>query len=143
MASGRGPAIERIAALMRDMDFCMLTTRAGDGSLRARPMSNNGEVEFDGAVWFFSGADTHKVREIARDPHVQLSYADPQRFRFVSMSGEATIVRDVERKRALWRPELARWFEDGPESDDVVLLRVAPSTVTHWGGEDEGEITLD
>jgi len=38
---------------MRKLDFCMMTTQSDKG-MRARPMSNNGEVEFDGDVWFFS-----------------------------------------------------------------------------------------
>ena len=37
--------------------------------------------------------------------------------------------------------ELERWFEDGPESDDIVLIKVTPHTVAYWG-EDEGEISL-
>ena len=37
----------RIAQLIKDIDICMLVTRA-DGAVRGRPMSNNGQVEFDG-----------------------------------------------------------------------------------------------
>lgn len=128
--------------MMRDLDFCMMTTHADDGRLRSRPMSNNGEVEFDGDVWFFSGADTKKIADIEAEPRVELSYSDTDTFRFVSMSGEATIVRDVEKKRALWIEDLARWFQDGPESEDVVLIKVTPSVVAYWQGEDEGEIVL-
>lgn len=129
--------------MMRDLDFCMLTTRSEDGQLHGRPMSNNGEVEFDGDVWFFSAVDTRKVKEIEADPGVHLSYADVKRFRFISMSGEAEIVRDVQKKQELWVEELERWFEDGPESEDVVLIKVTPSVVAYWNGEDEGEVTLD
>ena len=68
--------IKKIARLMRDLDFCTMTTHTSRGGLRARPMSNNGEVEFDGDVWFFSGADTRKVREIEATPRVDLAYAD-------------------------------------------------------------------
>jgi len=128
--------------MMRDLDFCMMTTHADNGRLRSRFMSNNGEVEFDGDVWFFSGADTKKIADIEAEPRVELSYSDTDTFRFVSMSGEATIVRDVEKKRALWIEDLARWFQDGPESEDVVLIKVTPSVVAYWQGEDEGEIVL-
>jgi general stress protein 26 len=125
---------------MRDLDFCMMTTRSADG-MRARPMSNNGEVEFDGDVWFFSRADTRKVRDIDADPHVHLSYADPEHFTFISMSGTASIVRDRAKKRALWLDELDRWFADGPDSDEIVLIKVAPRKVAFWGDE-EGEVEL-
>jgi general stress protein 26 len=128
--------------MMRDLDFCMLTTRDGGGALHARPMSNNGEVEFDGDVWFFSDADSRKVREIEAEPRVELSYADTRTYRFISMSGEASIVRDAAKKRELWMKELERWFDGGPESDGIVLIKVTPNVVEYWNGEDSGEIEL-
>jgi general stress protein 26 len=139
----RSKSIAQVAKMMRDLDFCMLTTKAEDGFLRSRPMSNNGEVEFDGDVWFFSATDSQKVDEIEADPHVQLSYTDTGRFLFISMSGEATIVRDAEKKAELWIEDLERWFENGPDSDDIVLIKVTPSVVAYWNGEDNGEIPLD
>ena len=142
MAPPNTASLKKVADMMRDLDFCMLTTHADNGQLRSRPMSNNGEVEFDGDVWFFSGADTRKVADIETEARVELNYADTQTFRFVSMSGTATIVRDVDKKRELWIDDLARWFKDGPESEDVVLIKVTPSVVAYWQGEDEGEIAL-
>ena len=134
--------IRKIAAMLRDLDYGMLTTRAEGGGLHARPMSNNGEVEFDGDVWFFSATDSRKVREIGADPRVELSYADPSRYLFISMSGEAAIVRDAKKKRALWMAELERWFDDPPESDDIVLIKVTPTVVAYWDGEDGDELSL-
>ena len=143
MAKQRSATVGKVAKMMRDIDFCMLTTHADDGEMHARPMSNNGEVEFDGDVWFFSGADTRKVAEIESEPSVHLSYADTKSFRFLSMRGTAEIVRDVEKKRELWLEELERWFEDGPDSDEIVLIKVTPSVVEYWSGEDQGELVLD
>jgi general stress protein 26 len=139
----KAKTIKQIAGMMRDLEFCMLTTRSTDGMLHARPMSNNGEVEFDGDVWFFSAADSRKVEEIEAEPHVELSYADTKRYLFISMSGEAEIVRDVGKKQELWLEDLERWFEEGPESEEIVLLKVTPSVVEYWNGEDGGELRLD
>ena len=120
--------------------FCMMTTPRALGC--AHGQCNNGEVEFDGDVWFFSGGDTRKVREIEATPRVDLAYADVEQWRFVSMSGRARIVRDVAKKQELWLDELERWFEDGPESDDVVLIKVTPTVVPYWTKSDEGELSL-
>jgi general stress protein 26 len=139
----RSQSITRIAKMMADLDFCMLTTKSEDGYLRSRPMSNNGEVEFDGDVWFFSAADSRKVADIEADPLVELTYSDPERMLFISMSGEAAIVKDVAKKRELWVEDLERWFEDGPDSEDVVLIKVTASVVACWDGEKDEEITLD
>lgn len=139
----RAKSIAQIAKLMRDLDFCMLTTKAEDGALRSRPMSNNGEVEFDGDVWFFSATDSRKVSEIEADPFVQLSFSDPKRFVFISMSGEASIVENVAKKRELWMEDLERWFEEGPDDEGIVLIKVTPNVVAYWSGEESDEITLD
>ena len=93
----RSTTVKKVAKLMRDLDFCMFTTRTARGGFHARPMSNNGEVEFDGDVWFFSSADSRKVREIEAEPTVHLSYVDLEDWRFVSMTGRARIVRDTKK----------------------------------------------
>jgi general stress protein 26 len=62
---------EKVAELMRALDFCMFTTATADGGCTPAR-----EVEFDGVIWFFSGADTRKVDEISRNPRVHLSYID-------------------------------------------------------------------
>ena len=100
MTDKQSAEIKKVAKLMRNLDFCMMTTQSEDG-MRARPMSNNGEVEFDGDVWFFSAADARKVDDIERHPQVHLGYADTENFVFISMTGEAAIVRDKEKKREL------------------------------------------
>lgn len=140
--ANKTPEMKKVAKLMRDLDFCMFTTYAKRGGLHARPMSNNGEVEFDGDVWFFSAADSRKVREIEQTPTVQLSYADLDNWRFVSMNGKARIVRDPKKKKELWLEELRRWFDEGPESDGIVLIRVTPTVVSYWNKKDQGELRL-
>jgi len=138
----RSTTIKKVAKLMRDLDFCMFTTHAGRGGFHARPMSNNGEVEFDGDVWFFSAADSRKVREIKTNPIVHLSYADLEDWRFVSMTGRARIVRDVAKKTELWMKDLEQWFDQGPDSNAVVLIKVTPSLVSYWTRKDAGALRI-
>ena len=134
--------IKKVAKLMRDLDFCMFTTHAGRRGFHARPMSNNGEVEFDGDVWFFSAADSRKVREIKTNPTVHLAYADLEDWRFVSMTGRARIVRDVAKKTELWMDDLGQWFDAGPESDAIVLIKVSPAVVSYWTKSDAGDVKI-
>lgn len=106
------------------------------------PCPTTGKSSSTATSGFFSSADTRKVKEIEHDSHVELGYADPKSYRFISMSGTAEIIRDVDKKRALWLAELERWFEGGPENEDIVLIKVAPDVVEYWNGEDGGEIDL-
>lgn len=116
---------------MRGIDFCMMSTSAR-GGLHTRPMSNNGQVDFDGDVWFFSFRATRKVREIGADPHVTLSFTGGTKSQptWIVLEGMAKIVDDVEEKKARWMKELGRWFEKGPEDAKVVLIRVQGKRAT-------------
>ena len=59
----RGGRIKKLAEMIRDIDFAMLTTVAEDGSLHSRPMSTQ-RAGFDGDLWFFTRASAPKVGEI-------------------------------------------------------------------------------
>src|ERR1044071_6666376 len=91
-----------VAELLKELDICMLTTRADDGALHGRPMSNNGQVEYDGDSWFFSYRDTLKIHELEADPRVELAYVATESGRWISIEGRATVEDDPERKKALW-----------------------------------------
>ena len=135
-------ATSSIAALMRDIDLCMLTTHAGDGALHTRPTSNNGEVEFDGDLWFFSDRDSRKVKEIGKDPRVLVSFAEAERGIWLALEGRASIVTDAAKKRELWLEELERWFANGPEDESVVLIKVSAERAEHWGSAGDGVVDL-
>ena len=105
--------VRKIAALIRDIDICMLVTSDGH-ELRGRPMSNNGEVEFDGDCWFFAFRDSAKVRQIEAQPRVELAYIATERGAWVSIEGTAEVVADEEKKRALWVDDLRMWFPRAP-----------------------------
>jgi general stress protein 26 len=128
----------RIAELIKDIDICMFVTRA-DGVIRGRPMSNNGKVEYDGDSWFFSYRDTPKVEEIETDPNVELAYIATDRGTWVSIEGTAQVVEDNERKRRLWDKQLEQWFQEGPEDDNVVLLKVSAGRIHAWADGEELE----
>jgi general stress protein 26 len=140
----RSKKLTQLAGLMRKIDYCMMTTHGEDDSLHARPMSNNGEVEFDGDAWFFTSKESRKVGEIEGDPRVELSYVGGTKRApvWISLSGTAQIVDDEDKKRELWLDELEQWFEDGPDDPDVVLIHVTGTRAAWWSYEDQGELAL-
>ncbi len=127
-----------VAKLLKDLDICMLTTRAADGALHGRPMSNNGEVEYDGDSWFFAQDGSRKIVEIEADPQVEMAFIDTPNGTWVNVEGEAVVVRDdPERKREMWQKDLERWFQNGPDDPEVVLIKVSARHIDAWAGEDE------
>jgi len=127
----RSETLAKIRELTKQIDFCMLTTEV-DGKLRSRPMSTNGEVEFDGDLWFFTYGKSHKVEEIEGEPHVNASFSDTKSHVYISMSGTAKLVRDREKIKELWRPSLKLWFPKGVDEPDIALIKVHVDFVEYW-----------
>jgi general stress protein 26 len=131
-----------LTKVMKDIDFCMMTTNGARGRLHSRPMSNNRNVDWDGETWFFSYADSGQVKELKKDSSVSLSYAVPEQILFVSLAGKGEIVKDNAKKKELWYDELERWFPEGPEDKKVVLIKVDAKLAHYWGKDGEGELAL-
>lgn len=134
-----------LAKAMGKIDFAMLTTRTEGGQLATRPMSNNSDVEWDGDSYYFTYDDTRTVSDIERDPHVALSFqgragilgAPPL---FVTVEGEAGIIRDKATFADHWTSDLERWFPDGIDTPGMALIKVAAVRIHYWDGEEEGEV---
>lgn len=132
-----------IARLLAELDICSFTTKSPGGALHGRPMSNNGEVEYDGDSWFFAREDSRTVSEVGVDPHVALGFIDTPNGTWVNVDGEAEVIRDdVERKRQLWQEDLGRWFEDGPDDPAVVLIKVRARHIDAWARDQDYSIDL-
>ncbi len=130
---------------MAKLDFAMMTTRSADGRTTARPMSNNGDVEYRGDSYFFAYADSRKVSEIGADPHVTLSYTGAAGMLggpplFVAVEGEATLIEDKAAFAAHWTKDLDRYFPQGIDTPGVVMIKVHAGTIRYWDGGDEGEL---
>lgn len=136
-ATTRTDAIEKLRSLIKDIDFCMLTTVDEDGTLRSRPMSTQ-DAEFDGDLWFFTSDATPKAREVQRERQVNVSYADIGKQVYVSVSGTATLVHDRARMEQYWNPALKIWFPDGLETPDLALMKVNVSKAEYW--ESDGKV---
>jgi len=142
--------LEDISDAMKDIDFCMLVSRAQDGSIGGRPMSNNQEVAYEGTSWFFTTDDTRMAGDIARDPSVGLTYHGKAGLKgligapglFVHVEGEATLIRDKAAFLEHWTTDLERWFPEGADTPGLVLIEVAAKRVHYWEGEEEGEVRL-
>lgn len=123
--------IEKLRDLIKDIDFAMFTTVGSDGSLHSRPMSTQ-QTEFDGDIWFFTSLDTEKAVEIKQDQTVNVSYADPGKNRFVSVSGNAKLVNDREKMKELWSPIYKIWFEKGLDDPQLRLIKVSAQKAEYW-----------
>lgn len=141
-------SLAEIAEKMRDIDFCMVSTRTEGGAIAARPMSNNREVDYDGDSWFFTCGDTRLVSDIEANSKVGLGFQGKagmlgMRPFFLAIEGTASLIRDREQFKAHWTSGLDRWFEQGVDTPGLVLIRVEGERAHYWDGSDEGEIVLE
>lgn len=125
-------SIEKIRDLIKDIDLCMLTTLDDDGCLRSRPMAVNGQVEANGDLWFFTYASSHKVTEVNRNNHVNVSFSAPDKQCYVSLCGTAELVTDRAKIQELWKPELKAWFPQELDEPDIALLKITTTKGEYW-----------
>ncbi len=123
-------ATQKMWGMMKSISFAMLTTE-DDDNLRARPMVA-AQKEFDGTLWFFTRASSHKVDEVQQDQRVGVTYADPSKQDYVSLSGRAQLVRDKTAIDAHWGESMRTWFPKGKDDPEIALLKVDVTMAEYW-----------
>ena len=123
--------IKKLGEMIKDIKYAMLTTVDESGALRSRPMATQNK-EFEGELWFFTKASAPKVEEVERQHHVNVCYTHPDDQTYVSVSGQAKLVRDVEKNKELWTVPMKAWFPNGPEDPEVALLQVSVDKAEYW-----------
>ncbi len=120
---------DRVWDLMKKIGFAMLVTRDGE-KLRARPMAAYIERD-EGMIYFLTDARRHKDEEIARDPHVNLAFADAGSQKYVSLTGMAAISNDRAKIRELFSTPAKAWW-DSADDPNIRILKITPDDAEFW-----------
>ncbi|MBA3648413.1 MAG: pyridoxamine 5'-phosphate oxidase family protein [Chitinophagales bacterium] len=131
-----------ISEIVSDMDICMLSS-ISKGEIISRPMSNNGDVEYDGNSYFFTSEETEIARDISTNPQVNLAFSDTDNQVYISVSGIAKLVSDKSKMEEHWVDELEQWFEDGIDTPGIVMIHVDAKKIKYWDNDKEGEVKLE
>ncbi|MFD2935808.1 pyridoxamine 5'-phosphate oxidase family protein [Spirosoma flavum] len=134
-------SLKEVAAKMKQLDIAMLTTQTGKGQLTSRPMSNNGDVEYNGNSYYFTFEGARTVKDIDENAHVNLSFEGPKKL-YISINGKAALIRDKAKMKEHWVKDLEVWFENGLDTPGVVMIHVKAERIKYWQGEDEGEVKI-
>ena len=116
--------------LIKTVEIAMLVTEDGE-HLRSRPMAMS-QKDFDGTLWFFTRASSHKVTEVQHDQRVNLSFAHPGKQDYVSVSGHASLVRDRAAVEEHWSESVRTWFPQGKNDPEIALLKVTVQQAEYW-----------
>jgi general stress protein 26 len=130
-ASADPKAFAKLQNLVADIEVAMMTTVTPDGALRSRPMATRKFTE-GGVIWFFTSDDSGMVHDLEAEHAVNLSYADHKSHRYVSITGNASVVSDREKARELWSSEMKSYFPRGLEDPHLAVLAVRIETAEYW-----------
>lgn len=135
-----------VAEKMKGIDVAILSTHSENGEIATRPMSNNGDVQYDGDSYFFTTEDALCVSDISRNAKVALAYStEPGLLTgglYISVEGDAELIRDKAAFKAHWVPDLDNWFDDGVDTPGLVLIKVHARRIKCWDGGEETEVKL-
>lgn len=131
--------IERLHALIDKARIGIITTVNEEGQLVSRPMAVK-QREFDGDLWFFTEDPSHKTTEVRAHPQVNVALESGAGW--VSLAGEAAVVRDPAKIDELWDTAAEAWFTDGRADPKVALLKVTAHTAEYWASDDPKPLVL-
>jgi general stress protein 26 len=138
--------IEEISKRMAGIDIAILSTHTDTGQIANRPMSNNGDVQYDGTSYYFTFEQARTVAEIQSNPKVALGFAGTggifSNAIYVAVEGNAELIREKSAFKQHWTSDLDHWFDKGVDTPNIVLIKVTATRITYWDGEDEGEVKV-
>lgn len=118
----------KVIDIVNDVRIGMVATQS-QGRLISRPLTVIEATE-DGQLWFFSTASTDLVKEFEAQDLVNVSFSRNKEW--VSVSGHASVVHDVAKKKELWNAAVETFAPEGPESEATVLLHVDAESAEYW-----------
>lgn len=121
----------KMREMINDIGVAMFVTHDGE-RLRSRPMQHMAFDEDGRTLWYFTKAGTPKVDEIGADGRVMLGYSAPNKQDYVSVSGQAEVLQDEAKAKAIWSEAARVWFPDGPSSPDLALIKVTLDGGEYW-----------
>ncbi|MGB7417848.1 MAG: pyridoxamine 5'-phosphate oxidase family protein [Erythrobacter sp.] len=133
--------LAEITARLREIDICMLVTKTGaDAKIAARPMSNNHDVDHeDGTTYHFATDDGRMDDDLKASKECGATYAKGEFY--AAVQGTARLIHDRAIHDEHWVADLEKWFEDGLDTDGLVLIEVVPARIAWWDGREQGELT--
>jgi general stress protein 26 len=129
--------LDDLYALIDGIEVAMFTTRRADGELVSRPMQVQRRTSGTD-LWFMTNVESHKLEELATDPHVNLAFYNTRSREWVSVSGMAVLSQDPRLIQELYQPDWRAWLGDqggardgGPNDPRIALVLVEAHTVVY------------
>lgn len=124
---------DKLWHLIKDMKFAMFTHRHDDGQLHAHPLTTqNRSLDENGMLYFFVSRATELGQRVQADGNVGVTYGDPGKDTWVSISGTAKVNEDRALKERLFNPMVKAWFPGGLDDPNLELIEVHIDHAEYW-----------
>lgn len=133
--------VQKLQELVNDANICIFVSNLSETPLASRPMSTL-KVDENGCLWFFSKENSSKEQEIKNDNRVQLFYSNKNSSEYLSVYGEAELLKDQQKVDELWSPMAKAWFTEGKEDPSIEIIKVTPRDVYYWDTKNNKAVSL-
>lgn len=133
--------VKKIKELAENKTCFFATGISSGNSLNVRPMSAQ-KVDENGSLYFLSANDSHKNKDLATDPNVQLLFQGSPHSDFLSLYGLASVSTDKALIKELWEPILKVWFTEGEDDPRITVIIVTPTEGYYWDNKHGNAIAM-
>lgn len=123
---------DRVWNIISEAHICMLVTNSLDG-LRARPLDARPDRK-EGALYFLIDIRGSKDDEIEEDSRVCLIFIDPATKTYLSVTGDAAVVKSAALAKKFWKKADEVWWPGREGDPNLRVLRVTPEYAELWDG---------
>jgi general stress protein 26 len=103
--------LQKLYALIDDIEIAMMTTRRRDGHLQSRAMAT--QKPASGAdLWFVTTEGAAKLADLEFDEHLNLAFYRDGNREWISVSGTGVVSRDRAKIHELYASDWKAWFPD-------------------------------
>lgn len=124
-------SIAHLREQLKSIRFGMLTSLGDEGDLYSRPMTQQA-LDDDGSLWFFTSDDHLLAHQLSVNPQANITFAEPAQELYISLTGEASLLKDRNRAQQLWNPAVAAWYPQGVDDPHLTLIKFSISSAEIW-----------
>lgn len=127
--------ILKLKKMVEEIKFCFFISDLENKKGTSSTIMTAQQVDDEGNIWFFSGADSDRNKDIKAHKNVQMYFSSPEKNSYLSVNAEASIVMDKSKIKELWNPLLTIWFKDGIEDENISLIKATTNTANYWDSD--------
>jgi general stress protein 26 len=131
----KNEGIIKLKKMVDDVKFCFFCTHLNNYNGATSTIMTAQSVDEEGNMWFFSGLNSDRNRDINLNKNIQLYFSSPEKNAYLAVNSEAEIILDKVKMKELWNPILKIWFKDGIEDTNISLIKASTKNAYYWDSE--------